>query len=143
MSQDVFAREATAYQAFALAVAAIPIERREGPVLPDGWSVKDVLWHVIHWWREGVTTFLAMHAGTYEEAETGEDLTDATNARVLEESRSMSLTDVEEAVTAARTALLEAFAPVATVPEAVGLFVSETIEHYEEHLPTLRAFPGG
>ena len=143
MTPEVFAQEAAAYQAFALAVAAVPIERREDPELPDGWSVKDVLWHVVYWWRSGVTTFLAMHAGSYEEPDTTDDDTDVTNARVLEESRGMSLADVEVTVTAARTTLLEAFAPVAIIPEAVELFVSETTEHYEEHLPALRAFAGG
>ena len=39
---------------------------------------------------------------------------------------------------AARAALLEAFAPLAGDPVADELFVSETIEHYDEHLPALR-----
>ena len=143
MSDDVFGREASAYEAFARAVAEVPLERREDPVLHDGWSVKDVLWHVVYWWRDGVTTFLAMHAGTFEETETTDEQTDVENARVLEESRAMSLADVEGALTGARTALLEAFAPLATDPAAVETFVSETIEHYEEHLPALRGFAEG
>ena len=143
MSQNVFAREAEAYKAFASAVTAVPIERREAPVLADGWSVKDVLWHVVHWWRDGTASFLAMHAGTHQESDSSDDETDATNARVLEESRSMPIADVEVAVTAARTALLEAFATVAGRPDADELFVSETIEHYDEHLPALRGVAGG
>jgi hypothetical protein len=141
MSQDVFAREADAYREFASAVAAVPIERREEAALPDGWSVKDALWHVVYWWRDGTTSFLAMHAGTHpgHGDATDEDDTDARNARVLEESRAMSLTEVEQSVTAARTALLESFATVATRPEAEELFVSETIEHYDEHIESIRA----
>ena len=143
MGEDAFGQEAKAYEAFARLVAEIPLERREDPVLRDGWSVKDVLWHVVTWWRDGVTSFLEMHAGTYEEAETTDEQTDRENARALQESQAMSLADVEGAITGARTALLEAFAPVATDPEAVELFVSETIDHYEEHLPDLRGFAGG
>ncbi len=137
MSGDVFTREADAYREFGLAVAAVPIERREEAVLPDGWSVKDVLWHVVYWWRDGTISFLAMRAGTYRDDETPDDETDVTNARVLEESRAMSLAEVERSVIAARTALLEAFATVVTRPDAEELFVSETIEHYEEHLPAV------
>jgi hypothetical protein len=138
MSGDALSRETDAYREFALAVATVPIERREEAVLPDGWSVKDVLWHVVYWWRDGTASFLAMQAGTYRDDETPDDETDAINARVLEESRAMSLADVEQAVIAARTALLEAFAPVVTRADAEELFVSETIEHYEEHLPAVR-----
>jgi hypothetical protein len=50
----------------------------------------------------------------------------------------MSLADVEQSVTAARTALLESFATVAARPEAEELFVSETIEHYDEHIEAIR-----
>lgn len=139
MSGDPIAREADAWAAFALAVTAVPLEQREEPDLPDGWSVKDVMWHIVHWWRDGVSSFLAMHAGTYVESETTDAETDATNARVLEESRSMPLADVESAVVRARNALLEAFASVVTEPAAVELFESETIEHYEEHIGAVRA----
>jgi uncharacterized damage-inducible protein DinB len=138
MSREVFAREADAYREFALAVAAVPIERREEAALPGGWSVKDALWHVVFWWRDGTSAFLAMHAGTDRNQDTTDDDTDATNARVLEESRAMSLGDVEQSVTAARTALLESFATVAARPEAEELFVSETIEHYDEHIEAIR-----
>ena len=139
MSVDLIAREAEAWAAFAVAVSSVPLERREDPVLPDGWSVKDVLWHVVYWWRDGIASFLAMHAGTYVETQTTDAETDATNARVLGESRAMPLAEVETALIRARTALLEAFASVATDPDAAELFESETIEHYEEHIGAVLA----
>jgi hypothetical protein len=138
VNDELLEREARAYAAFEEAVAATPADRREEPVLSDGWSVRDVLWHVAFWWRDGEESFGEMHAGTWVDEEWPDERTDATNARVLEESRSMSLADVEAGLEAARAGLLEAFATVAGDQEADELFASETIEHYEEHLPALR-----
>ena len=138
MNDELLASEAAAYAGFEQAVAATPPDRREEPVLSDDWSVKDVLWHVAFWWRDGEESFGKIRAGTWVDEEWPADVTDATNAKVLAESRSMSLADVEAGVEAARAGLLRAFAAVAGTTEADELFVSETIEHYEEHLPALR-----
>jgi hypothetical protein len=138
MTGDLLAREARAYAAFEEAVAAVPSGRREEPIPPDDWSVKDVLWHVAYWWRDGERSFRAMRAGTYVEEDWSKERTDATNSQVLAESRSMPAADVEAGVATARAGLLEAFTPVAGDPAADELFESETIEHYEEHLPAVR-----
>jgi uncharacterized damage-inducible protein DinB len=137
MNDELLEREARAYSTFEEAVAATPPGRREEQVLSDGWSVKDVLWHVAFWWRDGEESFGKIRAGTWVDEEWPDELTNSTNARVLEESRSMSLADVEAGLEAARTGLLEAFATVAGDKEADELFASETIDHYEEHLPAL------
>ena len=138
MSEDLLAREAAAFATFEEAVAAVPAERREEPVLPDGWSVKDMLWHMAYWWRDGEQTLRAMRAGTYVEEHFTAEQTDATNAEVLAASRSMSLHDVEAGLALARAGSREAFAAVAGDPAADELFASETFEHYEEHLTALR-----
>jgi hypothetical protein len=138
MTDELLVREARADAAFEEAGAAVPAGRREEPIPPDGWTVKDVLWHVAFWWREGEQNFRAMRAGTYVEEDWSTEQTDATNARVLAESRSMPIGDVVTGVAAARAGLLEAFAPLADDPAAVELVESETIEHYEEHLPAVR-----
>lgn len=137
MSGELLAREARAYAAFEEAVAAVPADQREEPALPDGWSVRDVLWHVAYWWRDGEENFGAIRAGTYVDEQWSGEQTDATNAQVLEESRSKSFADVDAGLRSAREGMLAAFAPVAGDETAVALFVSETIEHYEEHLPAL------
>jgi hypothetical protein len=138
-SEGLPAREARAYAAFEEAVAAVPADRREEPAPPDGWSVKDVLWHVAYWWRDGEQSFRAMRAGTYVQEHWSDERTDATNADVLAESRSMRAADVEAGLVTARAGLLEAFAAVAGDPAADELFASETIEHYEEHLEPVRS----
>jgi mycothiol maleylpyruvate isomerase-like protein len=138
MNDELLAREAFAYAAFEEAVAAVPADRRTEPTLPDGWTLSDVLWHVAYWWTDGERSFREIGAGTYVEEDWTAEQTDATNARVLAESRSMSAADVEAGFAAARTRLLEAFGPVAGDPVADELFASETIEHYEEHFPAVR-----
>jgi Mycothiol maleylpyruvate isomerase N-terminal domain len=137
MSGDPRAEEARAFAEFEAAVAAVPRERMEEAVLPDGWTVKDVLWHVAYWWGDGERTFRAIAAGTHTGFDDDEE-TDVANARVLEESRSRSLQEVEAELGAVRGSFLAAFAPVAGDATAVELFRSETIEHYEEHLPAVR-----
>ena len=141
MNDAMLDEEARAYEAFRSAVEAVPRERFEETVLPDGWTVKDVLWHVAYWWRDGARTFGAIADGTHRGFDDDEE-TDVTNARVLDESRSRSLREVEDEVAEARAALLAAFDPVSDDELAIELFRSETIEHYEEHLPALRTLAG-
>ena len=141
MSDATLDEEARAYAAFEAAVAAVPRERFEETSLPDGWTVKDVLWHVAYWWRDGARTFAAIADGTHTGFDEDEE-TDVTNARVLDESRSRSLEEVEAEVAEARAALLTAFDPVSDDELALELFRSETIEHYDEHLPALRTLGG-
>lgn len=143
MSEDLLAREAEAFAAFEEAVAAVPADRREEPALPEDWSMKDVLWHLAHWWRDGEETYRAIQAGTYVESTLSDGEIDARNAAVLEESRSMSLEEVETGARAAREAMLAAFMVVADRPVALEQFSWETIEHYDEHLEAVRGLGAG
>jgi hypothetical protein len=134
--EELTAREAAAWEEFRAAVDAIPTERREAPILREGWSVKDVLWHVAFWWEDLAPTYAALRSGV--ERVDDED-TDTTNARVLDEGREMTLADVEAGVARSREGMLAAWAEAPDHPTADEAFVSETIEHYEEHLPWLIA----
>ena len=136
---DLLRREAEAWAEFSAAVANVPADRREDPVLPDDWSVKDVLWHVVFWWEDGCATFEQMASGIFE---TYDGDTDVTNARVLEESRSMYLTEVEAAVEPARDRLIAAYLRVPRDQRADDDFIAETIEHYEEHMAAVLGFAG-
>lgn len=63
---------------------------------------------------------------------------------MLEESGRISLADVERGLNEARERMLAAWAALPEVDAAAEQeFVWETIDHYEEHLPGLRAFVGG
>lgn len=138
--QKMTSTEATAWEAFEAAVIAVPRDRLEEPALPGGWSVKDVLWHISHWWEDCAGTLELLHAGTFTEWD-GD--TDAENDRVLAQGRAMSLEDVELRSAHIRERMLLAWdASPADDPRAGETFHSETTEHYEEHLAQISSIAG-
>jgi hypothetical protein len=134
--EELTAREAAAYAAFRGLCDAVPPGRREEPVLHEGWSLKDVLHHVAYWWDDLDGAMEAIRTRVPR----GERDTDTENARVLAEGRALSLDDVVRGYEDSRAHLLAVWAAAPDDPHADEVFGWETIEHYEEHEPTLRAF---
>lgn len=139
--EELSQREATSWAELQAAVARLtPEERDRAGINADGWSVKDVLWHVAHWLDDLSRMLGEVRTGTFADDETNDDETDAENARVLAESRGMALADVERALEAAHDRMLAAWADLPAVTDvAEKWFVWETVEHYEEHLPDVLA----
>ncbi len=136
-------REDEAWTEFRATVDRLTPEELERPgANADGWSMKDVLWHIAHWWSDLADMLeQVIGGGAFVEPPEDEAATNAENAQVLQASRQMSLDDVERGVRGARTHLLEAWSAVPEVDEALERwFVWETIEHYEEHLEDARRF---
>jgi hypothetical protein len=144
--EDLTRREAAGWDELRAVVDAMTPEQREAPTATDeGWSVKDVLWHVAFWWDD-LSRMLEELAdrGSFTEASEDDAVTDAVNAQTLEISRSMRLAEVEAGVERARLRLLRAWAALPEVGEdAAQWFVWETVEHYEEHLPHVRRAAAG
>ena len=134
---DLTTREAEAWAAFYRMVEAVPAARREEPVLSDGWSVKDVLWHIAFWWSDLPGALDRIRTGTPQGEGEG---TDERNASALAQGRTRTFAEVEGEVVRTREALLAAWASAPEGAKADEVFVWETIEHYEEHEPQLRAF---
>jgi hypothetical protein len=134
--EELTAREGEAFAAFKMLCDAVPEDRREEPVLHDGWSLKDVLHHVAFWWDD--------LDGAMEAIRTGipriERDTDTENARVLAAGRAMTFAEVDEAYHGSRERMLAVWSSAPDAPHADEVFGWETIEHYEEHEPSLRAF---
>lgn len=135
-------RERDAWAELRAAVDRLTPEQHERPgANADGWSIKDVLWHIAHWWNDLTRMLGEMREGTFVEPEDDDERTNAENARTLEESRRMHLADVEQGVDMARGRMLAAWDALPEVAEpAERWFVWETIEHYEEHLEDARRF---
>jgi DinB superfamily len=130
---ELTAKEAEAWAGFEELLASVPEERLETPAFDGGWSVKDVLWHVAYWWDD--MTRAAQNAW----ADDGEE-TDDVNGREQAKSRVLPYVEVRAELDDARARLLEIWASVgADDEEGKAFFVSETIEHYEEHVPQLRS----
>lgn len=140
--EELTRREAQAWEAFREVVDRSAPRQLERPgVNAEGWTVKDVLWHVAHWWDDLTDTLERVRGGTFVEPPENDDETDAENARVLEESRAMSLDDVRVGLDTARARMLAAWAAMPELDDvAVKHFLWETTEHYEEHEPDVRRF---
>ncbi len=133
---DLTTREAEAWAAFYRLVDAVPADQREEPVLSDGWSVKDVLWHIAFWWSDLPAQLDRIRTDAPDGESEG---TDERNASALAQGRTRTLAEVEGEVVRTRDALLAAWASAPEGPKADEVFVWETIEHYEEHESQLRA----
>ena len=136
-------REAAAWAEFRAEVDRLTPEQREQPdANADGWSMRDVLWHIAHWWNDlaGMVEEVNL-GGAFVEPPEDDEATNADNARILQASRQMTIDAVERGVEVARARLLAAWVEVPEVDEALERwFVWETIEHYEEHLEDSRRF---
>lgn len=109
------------------------------PVLnDDGWSPKDVMFHIGAWQAEAGRQLDRMRAGTYEEPEL--DI-DAVNAAWLELSRDLDLKIAEAELIASRARLLKGFASLPEITPAAEEWFTESGElHYREHLPELQTY---
>lgn len=122
------------------------------PLLPNGWSIRDIIAHIGFWERRMVILYDTLRAGSMPQDPIGEETLDRLNARVYNENQLLPIGIVQmNEVEAYRTLLVIA----ETAPEA-DLFDSErfawtegapfyrliavnTYEHYADHLPDLRA----
>jgi len=112
----------------------------EPGLTPDGWSVKDLLWHLGAWWAKAGVMLERIRVGTYEGGGHGSSV-DELNARFLEEGRRLDVSTVTAELYAARNHALVEFAALPEVtPEAEEWFRESGPEHYDEHLDDLRAW---
>ncbi len=113
-----------------------PEQIEEPGMTREGWSVKDLLWHLACWHAECAHVLERIRLGTYAGWE-GD--TDALNERFLEEGRRHDLGTVRATAAAARNRMLQEFAALSEVtPEAAEWFEESGPLHYREHLEDLR-----
>lgn len=131
--------EAASWAEFEGLVNHIPRERWEEPGVLDGWTLKEMLWHVGGWLRKCAANLEAFAAGGDEQE--SELTVDETNERLAAESRSMDPDAVWSAVVEARELVRRRFEELPDVGDrATQELADETYEHYPEHLPDLHAF---
>lgn len=107
---------------------------------PDGWSVKDMMWHVACWSADCVRAFDQMRAGTFAGATIEEDAEDV-NRHWFEQSQRLDVTTVKAEWFASRTVMVERFASFEPLtPDADEWFDETGPIHYEKHLADLRTF---
>jgi DinB superfamily len=104
---------------------------------PDGWSLRDVIWHIVAWQRYSSGRLAALGRG---EPDPGPPETDAFNEQAREDARRHSWPDVRadaESVHDAFVATIDSLSQEAlTRDDGLAAFVVTVngVEHYEEHL---------
>ena len=117
----------------------VPPERFDEPSVTDeGWSPKDVMYHVAAWTEEASTVLGRIAAGTHRERDRD---TQALNEEWFEEGRGLEDDIVRIRFAKGRVAMRQAFSRLADVDANAWEWFDESgPRHYEEHLPDLRVF---
>jgi hypothetical protein len=117
----------------------VPPERFDEPsVTEEGWSPKDVMYHVAAWSEEAGTVLGRIAAGTHRESDLD---TQALNDAWFEMGRGLDDDVVRIRFAKGRTAMRQAFTRLSEPGAAAWEWFEESgPRHYEDHLPDLRAF---
>jgi hypothetical protein len=141
MSMDVerlLADEEQGWLALTEVLGEVPPDRFEEPsVTAEGWSPKDVMYHVAAWTEEAATVLGRIAAGTHRKSDPD---VQALNEEWFEVGRGLDDDVVRIRFAKGRVAMRQAFAGLAEVDATAWEWFDESgPRHYEEHLPDLRA----
>lgn len=119
----------------------VPPERFEEPsVTAEGWSAKDVMFHVAAWLDEASEALDRERSGVPDPEPLD---TDAKNAAFLEISQAMNAHDVRSRLEPSRDRMLRCWAALeAVTPNAWEWFDESGPRHYAAHVDELRAWIG-
>ena len=124
-------------------LARIPRERFEEPtVTPEGWSPKDVMFHIAGWLADCETVLEQIRGSTFDPATHTEDV-EATNRAWFELSRTLDPRTVHVEMEASRQRARLCFGTLPQVtPEAWEWFEESGPLHYAKHVNDLEAWLG-
>ena len=137
------------HDAFIQALSHVDADLVTVPGVMDDWSVRDLVVHVAFWSEHGADALALAAAGRGEEFAYSTAETDAMNARILAEGRSISpaaaLAREDAAFTAFRTGFVALDPSLLPLRLGNGDTVEEVVrydgpEHYAEHTAHLRAW---
>lgn len=117
----------------------VPSDRFDEPSVTDeGWSPKDVMYHLAAWSDEAAKVLGRIAAGTHRENDP--DI-QALNEEWFEEGRGLDDDVVRIRFAKGRVAMRQVFSKLTEVDaQAWEWFEESGPRHYEEHLPDLRSF---
>jgi hypothetical protein len=138
----LLAAEAEGWNELSSLVDSMSEDLLERPgVTPDGWTVKDTMWHVAMWWQDFVEAVPRFSDPAFDPDDDSGDDVDATNRAWFEESSRLDLDVVRDRWARARDDGLAAFASMQHPPRAAERWLEEcSTIHYEKHLIDLRAW---
>jgi hypothetical protein len=117
-------------------------DRLELPgVTPEGWSVKDTMFHIAAWMADCASQLERMRLGTFEDpAETPRDI-ERQNREWFELSRTLDVATVRTGLIAARARMLQEWASLPAVTDVAWEWFEESGPlHYPKHTADLRAW---
>jgi hypothetical protein len=123
----------------------VPVDRFEEPsVTPDGWSPKDVMFHVCAWLASCAVVLDRIREGTHIEEAESPEIIDRQNREWFELSREIDARTVKAAFGAARTVARERFGSLPAVgDEAWSWFEESGPLHYRKHVVDLERWLEG
>ena len=135
----LLAEEERGWLAITEVFGEVPPDRFDEPSVTDeGWSPKDVMYHVAAWSEEAAKVLGRIAAGTHRESDL--DI-QAFNDRWFEEGRGIEDDVVRIRFAKGRVAMRQVFSTLAEVDaQAWEWFEESGPRHYAEHLPDLRSF---
>jgi hypothetical protein len=133
------AEEEVAWRALLEVFTSIPPDRLDGSgVTDDGWSPKDVMFHIGAWCAEAANQLERMRMGTFVERETD---TEAKNREWFETSRRLDVPTVRAELHPARERMLREWLALGEkTPTAQEWFEESGSIHYGEHVLGLRTW---
>jgi hypothetical protein len=136
--RELVDREDAAWAELHAALDAFGPKQLESPMLKEeGWSPKDVMFHIGAWLAEAGLQLERMGEGTFVEPELD---TDELNARWLEISQGVDVETARAELLSSRTRLLQALEELPEITSQAQEWFEESGDvHYREHLPELRA----
>jgi len=142
MSMDVhglLADEERGWLALTLVFGDVPPDRFDEPSVTDeGWSPKDVMYHVAAWSEEAAKVLGRIAAGTHRE---GDLDVQALNEEWFEAGRGLDDDVVRIRFAKGRVAMRQVFSALTEVDATAWEWFEESgPRHYAEHLPDLRSF---
>jgi hypothetical protein len=133
------AEEETAWRTLIETFESIPPTRvEESSVTAEGWSPKDVMFHIGAWCAEAANQLERMRAGTFVEG--GSD-TDEKNREWFETSQRLDVPTVRAELHPARARMLREWQALGEItPSAREWFEESGSIHYREHARDLQAW---
>ena len=137
--QELLEVERARWRDFRDLIDRIPPDRMEDPTLnSDGWSIKDLLWHIRCWNAIVADELEKIEAGTFEDFDWN---TEENNERFLAEGRRIDPLNVQAELFVSRDHAVRAMAALMDVtPKAEELFSETAFKHIDDHLPELHRF---
>jgi hypothetical protein len=137
----LLAAEAEAWHEISSLVSSMPPDLLERPgVTPEGWTVKDTMWHVAMWWQDFVDAVPRFSDPAFDPDEASDDV-DSMNRAWFEESSRLDLDTVRDRWVRAREEGLAGFASMPDPPRVAERWLEECgAIHYEKHLIDLRGW---